>query len=370
VEDKGRESAAFVFILRRKTNPVRGIKKGVCDEKVSALLCALLATVSVFAKGAQDDTVVVYAALDEKTANELAAAFKEATGLNAEIALQIEEAGTIAARIKAESTHPRADVFIGGNSNFHTDLASGGYLEKYTSPVVKEAKIDSSFMDPDGYWTGWYLGALCLIYNNRLYEQKVKPLGLNPPSPWDDLLNPVYKNQVIASNPATTGGAYLMLCAQIFRLGSESAGFDYIRKLDSNVAQYTKGANGSIPLVAQGEAMVGFAWGHDALKQKMQGNLPITVVFPKDTGFEIGCGSILKGAPHADAAKKFIDFLLSPQAGKINAKNGFRYPVRADVEMPAGVPPFDQLKLAPWDLNAAAVNVDRWKKQWSEITGK
>ncbi len=61
-------------------------------KKFLALLCELLATVSVFAKGAQDDTVVVYAALDEKTANELAAAFKEATGLNAEIALQLEEA--------------------------------------------------------------------------------------------------------------------------------------------------------------------------------------------------------------------------------------------------------------------------------------
>jgi iron(III) transport system substrate-binding protein len=225
-------------------------------------------------------------------------------------------------------------------------------------------------MDPNGYWSGWYLGALCLVYNTRLYEQKVKPLGINPPSTWDDLLNPVYKGQVIASNPATTGGAYLMVAAQIFRLGSEQAGFDYIRKLDANVAQYTKGANGCIPLIAQGEAMVGFAWGHDALKQKMQGNLPITIVFPKDTGFEIGCGSILKGAPHEAAAQKFIDFLLSPQAGTINARNGFRYPVRADVEMPAGVPAFSDVKLAPWDLKAAAVNVDRWKKQWSEITGK
>ena len=121
--------------------------------------------------------------------------------------------------------------------------------------------------------------------------------------------------------------------------------------------------------MAQGEAIAGFAWGHDTLKQKMQGNLPIVVVFPKDTGFEIGGASILKGAPHGQAAKKFIDFLLSPAAGKINAKNGFRYPVRGGVELPAGVPPFEQLKLAPWDLKKAADNVDRWKKEWAAITG-
>ncbi len=113
------------------------------------------------------------------------------------------------------------------------------------------------------------------------------------------------------------------------------------------MAQYTKGANGCIPLVAQGEAYVGFAWGHDSLKQKEQGNLPITVVFPKDMGFEIGCASILKGAPHLEAAKKFIDFVLSPTAKQINAKNRYRYPVRIGVTMPAGVPPFEDLKLAP-----------------------
>lgn len=338
------------------------------------LLVLLVFPIAMIAFGAgQGETaekkVVIYAALDEKTTSELAAAFKEATGFTAEIALQIEQAGTVAARIKTEASNPRADVLIGGNSNFHSDLASGGFLQKYTSPVVKEAGINPNLMDPDGYWTGWYLGALCLLYNERLYNEKIKPLGLKPPTTWDDLLDPAYKGRVIASNPATTGGAYLMMAAQIFRLGSERAGFDYIRKLHPNVAQYTKGANGSIPLVSQGEAIVGFAWGHDTLKQKMQGNLPIVVVFPKDTGFEIGGASVLKGAPHAEAAKKFLDFLLSPATGKINARNGYRYPVRAGVELPAGVPPFEQIKLAPWDLKKADENVDKWKKEWASITG-
>lgn len=341
-------------------------------KKMLLVLLVFLIAMSAFGAG-QGETaekkVVIYAALDEKTTNELAAAFKEATGFTAEIALQIEQAGTVAARIKTEASNPRADVLIGGNSNFHSDLASGGFLQKYTSPVVKEAGINPNLMDPDGYWTGWYLGALCLLYNEKLYNEKIKPLGLKPPTTWDDLLDPAYKGRVIASNPATTGGAYLMMAAQIFRLGSERAGFDYIKKLHPNVAQYTKGANGSIPLVSQGEAIVGFAWGHDTLKQKMQGNLPIVVVFPKDTGFEIGGASVLKGAPHAEAAKKFLDFLLSPAAGKINARNGYRYPVRAGVEMPAGVPPFEQLKLAAWDLKKAAENVDKWKKEWASITG-
>jgi iron(III) transport system substrate-binding protein len=337
---------------------------GVCFAVVILMISGFVAL--CFAA----DNVLIYAALDEKTANELAVAFTKETGIEADIALQIEQAGTVSGRIKTEASKARADVFIGGNSNYHTDLAAGGFLEKYTSPVVKEAGISNQFVDPDGYWSGWYFGALCLLYNEKRYQEEIAPKGIKPPSTWDDLLNPAYKGEVIASNPATTGGAYLMMAAQIFRLGSEDAGFEFIRKLNQNVAQYTKGANGSIPLVSQGEAIVGFAWGHDTLKQKIQGNLPIVVVFPKDTGFEIGAASIIKGAPHPENAKKFIDFLLSPTAGKINAKNGYRYPVRKGVELPAGVPPFESLDLAPWDLKKAAENVDVWKKKWAEITGK
>ena len=341
-------------------------------KRVALVLLVGLLALPAFAGGQPEaeKQVLIYAALDEKTSKELAEAFTAETGIPAEVVVQLEQAGTVSGRIKTEAPNPRADVFIGGNSNYHTELADGGFLEKYSSPVIKKEGISSQFMDADGYWTGWYLGALCLLYNEKRYQEEVAPKGIGTPATWDDLLNPVYEGEVIASNPATTGGAYLMLCAQIFRLGSEEAGFDYIRKLDENVAQYTKGANGSIPLVSQGEAIVGFAWGHDTLKQQIQGNLPIVVLFPEDTGFEIGAASIIKGAPHIESAKKFIDFLLSPTAGAINARNGYRYPVREGVDLPAGVPAFESLDFAPWDLKKAAENVDPWKKKWAEITGK
>jgi len=342
-------------------------------KKVILLLLLAITAMTLYAGGRKEkesSNVVIYAALDEKTANDLCTAFEKKTGIKADLALQIEQAGSISGRIKTEAGSARADVFIGGNSNYHADLAANNLLEAYKSPVIKEAGISGDLMDKSNYWTGWYLGALCILYNTERYEKEIAPKGIKAPAVWDDLLNPAYKGEVIASNPATTGGAYLMMAAQIFRLNSEEKGFDFIRQLDKNVAQYTKGANGSIPLVSQGEAIVGFAWGHDTLKQQVQGNLPITVVFPKDTGFEIGAASIIKGAPNLANAKKFIDFLLSKEAGKINAENGYRYPVRGGVDLPAGVPPFEKLSLAKWDLAKASENTDAWKKKWAEITGK
>ena len=78
----------------------------------------------------------------------------------------------------------------------------------------------------------------------------------------------------------------------------------------------------------------------------------------------------MKGAPHKELAAKFIDFLLSPEAQKINTENGYRYPVRMDVALPPDMPAVKDLRLAPWDLKVAAEKVDAWKKEWSEITGK
>jgi iron(III) transport system substrate-binding protein len=314
--------------------------------------------------------LVVYAALDEKTPREIIKVFKERMGLDAELALQIEQAGTVASRIKIEAKNPRADVFIGGNSNIHASLAAEGYLEQYRSTIVKDAGIDQKFMDPKGYWTGWYLGAMCIHYNTKRFNEEIAPKGIKPPSSWDDLLNSVYKGEVITSNPATTGSAVIIMATQIFRLGSVEAGFKYIADLNKNVRQYTPGANGSIDFVSRGEAIVGTAWGHDTIARKTRENLPITIVFPKDDGYEIGGASIIKGCKNLAAARKFVDFLLTPTPAEINARIGLRYPVRKGVALPAGVPPFESLSFANYDQEMVEKNVEAWKKRWSEVTGR
>jgi len=338
--------------------------------KRTLMALAVLVAAILGAGVASAADLTIYAALDKKTIEEIADAFKQATGLTAEIALQIEQAGTVASRIQTEAANPRADIFIGGNSSIHDSLATGGFLAKYVSPEVARAGIEKKYMNPNGSWSGWYLGALAILVNEKRFQAEIAPKGLKMPATWDDLLNPAYKGEVIAANPATTGGAVIFVATQIFRLESEEKGFQYIADLHKNVAQYTPGANGSIPLVAQGQAIVGVAWGHDLIRQKKAENLPVAVIFPKDDGYEIGAVSIIKGAPHLSAAQKFVDFILTPKPMEINAKNGLRYPVRAGVRMPEGVPAFESLHFVNYDQAKVAANLDAWKKRWAQITGK
>ena len=109
---------------------------------------------------------------------------------------------------------------------------------------------------------------------------------------------------------STHFGAYIFLAVQIFRNGGEQQGFDWLKKYDQNVLQYTPTCPAPITLVARGEAVVGMTWQDDAT-EAMLGKQPIEVIFPPETGAEIGGASIIKGGPNPDGAKKFVDFLLS-----------------------------------------------------------
>jgi len=88
-------------------------------------------------------TITVYSALNETTNNQFSAAFKAAyPGSNIDL-LPLAAAGDLQTRIRAEKASPKADIFIGGSSEFHDPLGKEGLLEKYVSPNAAVLKPSS-----------------------------------------------------------------------------------------------------------------------------------------------------------------------------------------------------------------------------------
>src|SRR5262249_18411299 len=96
---------------------------------------------------------------------------------------------------------------------------------------------------------------------------------------------------------------------------------------------------------------------------------PIEVIFPPDTGAELGSVSIIKGGPNTEGAKKFVDFLLGKEAQRIKTELGHTYPVRGDVDPPQGLPPLATIKLVKYDRKSAMENRARLTKEWEEEIG-
>lgn len=246
--------------------------------------------------------------------------------------------------------NPKADILVGGSVDLYGSLADAGAFEAYDSP--NNDSLDARFNDPNHFWQGWYMGVLSIIVNEERFEKELAPKGVKMPETWDDLLDPNYKNVFVWANPTTAGGAYIATACQIFRLG-EDAAWDYLKALDQNVHHYYKGAGDVISPVATGEFIASIAWAHDSFKIQQQG-YPLKLIIPKQTAYEIGGSAIIKGGPNTENAKVFIDWLLTKEAQELSVATSYRYPVRADVAAPAGLPTLEEVDLVDYDRDQAA----------------
>jgi iron(III) transport system substrate-binding protein len=334
--------------------------------KPAAAATAAPAAAAPAAKPSASGTITVYSALNESTNKSFTEAFEKATpGIKVEV-LPLAAAGELQTRIRTEKAAPKADVFIGGSSEFHDPLGKENLLEPYKSPRAEP--VDKEFKDPDGKWTGWYLGIFGLVINK---DRWAKEMANKPkPASWDDLLSPDLKGKVAFPDPIKTGGGYIFMANQYFRLGKDEAKtLDYMKKLNDNVGQYAGTSPLGIELVGQGQFVLGPNWGHDILTAANKG-APVEFVAPADTAFEIGGVSIVKGAPNLAGAKAFVDWVLTKEASELNVKLSNRLSVLKDIPPAPGAPTLDKVTLVAYDRNWATDNKDRLLKAWSTAVGR
>jgi iron(III) transport system substrate-binding protein len=307
----------------------------------------------------------VYSALNESTNNAFVDAFKKTVpGVEVEV-LPLAAAGELQTRIRTEKSAPKADIFIGGSSEFHDPLGKEGLLEAYKSPNA--ADIDARFKDPDGNWTGWYIGIFGLVVNKDRFAKEMA--NKNKPTTWDDLLDPDLKGKLDMPDPVKTGGGYIFLADQVFRFNrDEDKAMDFMKKLHANIGQYVGTAPQGIELVGQGQFLMGPNWGHDILTAASNGQ-PIEFIALQDTANQVGAVSIIKGGPNTAAAKAFVDWVLTKEAGELNVKLSNRLSVRKDVPPAPGAPTLDQVKLVNYDRDWATQNKDRLIKKWQQYLG-
>jgi iron(III) transport system substrate-binding protein len=309
-------------------------------------------------------TISVYSALNQSTNDQFFAAFKAAyPGVSVDV-LPLAAAGELQTRITAEKANPKADIFIGGSSEFHDPLGKAGLLEAYIAPNAKD--IAAQFKEPTGLWTGWYTGIFGFISNT---DRLTKELAGKKPATWDDLLDPAWKGKLILPSPLLTGGGYIFIATQIFRFNKdEDKAMAYMKSLHANVAQYIPTSPGALTLIDQGQYVGCPNWSHDILTEKGKGN-PIDLTVPTDTGFEVGAVSIVKGTKNLAAAQALVNWSITKEAGDLNVKLSNRGSTRTDVASAPGAPSLTSVKLVNYDRQWATDNKTRLLQKWQATVG-
>jgi iron(III) transport system substrate-binding protein len=281
------------------------------------------------------------------------AEFEKATGIKVNVVRL--SAGEVLTKLQAEKNNPQSSVWYGGPNDTFIAAAKEGLLEKYVSPEL--SNIPDNFKDKDEFWSPVYVGAIGFAVNKDWFQKK----NLKYPESWEDLLKPEFKGQISMAHPSSSGTSYTILSTLIQMMGENEA-IEYLKKLNTNVRQYTKSGSAPPQQAALGEAAIGIAFSHDCLKPSAEG-YPIEVSFPKDgTGYEIGAVALIKGGPaeEVDNAKKFVDWSLTKEAQELyEGTKSFRLPVNKNAAPPAGSIKLEGIEVIDYDFQWAGDNRKR-----------
>lgn len=256
-----------------------------------------------------------------------------------------------------------ADIWFTGGADAFISAAENGLLESYVSG--ESENISDGMKDADGYWYGTSLTVVNWVVNTEIIEE----LGLEIPSKWDDLLQPELNGLVSMSDPASSGTAYNTVSA-ILQTRGEEEGWNYLDKLIAQVPFFT--ARGSDPgkNVIAGEAAVGINAGTGD-KSLEENNPQVKVIYPEDgTGWWPQPVAILSGCKNPEAAKVFIDWLLSTKGLEEVGKAQNALLVRDDVPAPEGILSLKEIELFPTDFKANASERDDILSKWNEKVSK
>jgi len=285
--------------------------------------------------GSRSDEVVVYTSVDDLYAREIFSVFSKESGIRVLPVFDTEEAKTLGLvhRLIAEKDHPQADVFWSGDCARSALLKKKGVLEPYRPPTA--AAIAAPWRDPDNAWTGFGARARVIVYNTKAVA--------DPPKTIAQLADPKWKGKIALANPLFgTTAAHVAALAQT--RGEESV-LKLFAALRANDARFVGGNSHVRDLVARGDCAVGLTDTDDVWIGKQRGD-PIEMVFPdQGSGGTLlipNSAALIKGAPRAANAKRFLDWLLREETEILLSKGPSRQmPVRNPVSVHLDIMPVD-----------------------------
>ncbi len=297
------------------------------------------------------ERLVIYTSHKAEVWRPIVREFEERTG----IWVTVETGGSneLLERIHREEDAPRADVMFGGGVE---GLAA--YADCFTPYTARDAdKLDARFSRADGLWTPFSTLPVVLIYNNKL-------LSAARVTGWHDLLSPAFRGHIAFADPEISGSCFTSLVTMTAALGGDWR--EDIRSFAKNLDGRQLDSSGAVlDQVADGGAWLGVTLEETALKY-VSGGADVGIVYPKEgTSAVPDASAIVKGAPHEDNAKKFLDFTVSQDVQRLLGERFYRRSVRTDVPTGESLPDLERICFVDYDVDWASENREGVLMTWA-----
>jgi iron(III) transport system substrate-binding protein len=326
-------------------------------------LLAIIALAPYPAAAADQTTLVVYSAVEPDEAKPWRDAFERD---NPDIKLELirSSSGSMEARILAEKDNPRHDVIWRLANTSLIDFARLGLLEAYSPKGIE--RIDPRFREKGAvtHWVGHsaYASAFCF---NRIEAAKY---NIPKPEKYEDLLKPAFVDRLAAPNPSASGTGFINVMAWI-KLWGEDRAFEFMDSLNKNVKFYLDSGSSPCQKAASGEVVAALSWDVRAVDLKTKG-APIDVIFFNEgLGWDLQGSAIRKGTSKLDAAKRFMDWVISDSAMKLYSQSYHVLAVPSFERQTADYPKKYSGMMVNYDFEYNAENRQRILKKWLDRYG-
>ena len=312
-------------------------------KKLLVCFLALAMLLSVCSVVMAEDTLVIYSARNERLNNIVIPAFEAATGIKVEVVTG--STGEINQRVKAEveSGNVTGDIHWAADE---TMLDANRDLFEVYVPTENDKLLPAFQNDGTNCFNSAYAEPNVMIVNTAMLEE----LGVEVNS-YADLTQPQLKGKIISADPANSSSAFQCLIGMLYGMGDGDPMSDkawefideFLVNLDGKIASSSSQVyNG----VANGEYAVGLSYEDPCVELEATGEHPVKVVYATEGVIFPGESvQIIKGAPHMEAAQKFVDFVLSEESQNAVAAELNLRPLRAGVPTNAKMIPTEEIKL-------------------------
>ena len=275
------------------------------------------------------EEVNIYSYRQPELIKPLTDAFTAETGIAVNVAYL--EKGMVE-RLQAEGKRSPADlIFTVDISRLHAAVEAG-----LTQPITSDAltaNVPPIYHDPEGHWWG-------LTTRARIVYASKERVAEGEVTTYEDLADPKWKGR-ICTRSGTNAYNVALTSAAIYHHGEEGAKA-WLEGVKANLARKPQGNDrAQVKAIWAGECDI--AIGNTYYMGQMLADPEqkewadsINIVFPvfegAGTHVNISGVAMTKAAPNKDNALKMMEFLTSPAAQEIYAKDNFEYPIAPGTE--------------------------------------
>jgi len=304
----------------------------------------------ILAAARQEGKVVIYNGSSPGLTDVVAKAFTDKYG----IAIERLDARPVEVRerIRTEQSAGRfvGDITISITETLKLQNTTGVLQPHGALPSLARVRDD---LAGEGTVLPFAMVRWAILLNNRLV-----PPGQEPRT-WSDLLDPKWKGKILMDDPRTNGGGYFLFSATY-----KAFGRDFHERLAAQKPVLSSNVSLNERRVVQGEYALYLPQVVPNLS-RLKG-LPIRAISPEEgLPYGVSGAAMLTKAPHPNAARLFMEFLLSDEGQEAVATRGYGSVTGlVSKKLP---PALSQLVQAPLLGTASSADADKMLKLAAEI---